>query len=128
MAKVVTNQAKNTMLDRYGNLSGPPAAIQSLSVDDSTTALSAGTTTLGSPTNLATDDFDSISRSGQTVTITSTFAVGVANFTHRRLVVHNAAAASVTGTSATVQFGHDQQTIIKNSTTQVTYTVQIIVS
>lgn len=125
MAKFVTNLCRQVLLDRGGDL-GSVEAFQSLSVDDSNTLGSASTTTLGSPTNLAVDDFDSISRSGQTLTVTASFAAGVANFTHKRLIVHNLAAASVTGTSASVMYGHDQQTNQKNSSTSLTYTVELI--
>lgn len=115
------------MLDRYADINGPPAALQSVSVDDSTTALSSATTTLSSPSNLAAV-VASASRSSQTVTLTATFGTGVANFTHKRIVVHNVVAGSVTGTSATVQFGHDQQSITKDSTMSITYTVALAVS
>ncbi len=126
MAKFVTNLCRQVLLDRGGSIGGPPAAFQSLSVDDSDTLGGTSTTTLSSPTNVAADDFDSISRSGQTLTITASYAAGVANFTHKRIIVHNAAAASVTGTSATVMYGHDQQTNIKNSSTALTYSVQLV--
>lgn len=125
-AKIIVTQGKNVLLDRGFALSGPPAAIQSGSVDDSTTTLTAGTTTLGSPSNFAADDFDTASRSGLTVTVTFSFGTAAANFTHRRIVIHNVAAASVTGTSATVICGHDQQSIVKNSSTQITYTFQLL--
>lgn len=128
MAKIVTNIGKQVILDRAFSLSGPPAAILCGSVDDSTTLLAASTTTLSSPSNFNADDFDSVSRSGQTVTVTFSFGTSVANYTHKRLVLHNIAAASVTGTSANVIGGHDQQSIAKNSSTTVTYTMQLILA
>ena len=126
MAKVVALQAKNVMLDRYANIGGPPAHPQAMSVDDSTDAFGPSTTTLGSPANLAAAGFDSVTRSGQTLTFVATFATGVANFIHKRICVHNAAPGAVTGVSATFQFGHDQQSIQKNNQTQLTYTVQLV--
>lgn len=125
MAKIVADKGRQVMLDRYANIGGPPSAPLSGSVDDSTTLLSAATTTLGSPANFAADDFDSISRSGQTLTVTFSFASGATAFTHRRLVIHNAAAAAVTGTSASVQYGHDQQSVVVTGTA-VTYSVELI--
>lgn len=124
MAKRFTNQARQVLLDRWANINGPPAAVQSMSVDDSTTLLNDSTTNLGSPANLAAVAFDSLTRSGQTLTAVATFGTGAANFTHRRIVLHNIASGSVTGTSATVMIGHDQQTINKNSSTSIAYSMQ----
>lgn len=126
MAKFVTNLCRQVMLDRAGSINGPPGAFQSVSVDDSNTLGGVGTTTLGSPTNLAADDFDSISRSGQTLTVTASFDAATANFTHKRIIVHNVAAASVTGVSASVMYGHDQQSNQKNSSTAVTYSLELV--
>lgn len=123
MAKVFGNAARNALLDRWGNISGPPNPLLSMSVDDSTTALAVTTTTLSSPTNLTAVAFDSLTRVNQTLTAVATFAAGVANYTHRRIILHNIAAGSVTGTSASFQLGHDQQTIVKNSSTAITYSV-----
>lgn len=129
MAKQVTDLGKQVSQDRLFSLGTPPTQIISASVDDSTTALSSSTTTLGSPTNLSAVAFDALPvRSGQTVTATFTFPVGSANFTHKRIVLHNIAFGSVTGTSATVMCGHDAQSIIKNSTVAITYTVALLLS
>jgi hypothetical protein len=125
MAKVVTDQARGVALDRYGNISGPPAALQSGSVDDSAVVFGTGTTNLGNPVNLAAAAFDSISRAGNVLTVTFTLGTGVANFIHKRIAVHNAAAGAVTGASNTVQYGHDQQSVQKTNTTSISYSLQL---
>lgn len=129
MAKVFSNQCRQVMLDRFANISGPPTALLCGAVDDTSGAtLSTSTTNLGSPANLAAASFDSLTRSGQTLTAVFTFAAGVATFTHRRISTHNIAAGSLTGTANAFMVGHDQQTIVKDASTAVTYSVDHVLS
>lgn len=90
--------------------------VQVMSADDSATALTSGTTTLGSPTN----EFDAArdatpTESGQTIIFVMTIPTGSGNFTIRRLIEHDDTAANVTGTSSTVFGGVDNQTLAKTS-------------
>lgn len=97
--------------------------VRTMSADDSATTLTAGTTTLGSPTNEADQAFDATpTESGQTIIFTVTFATGVANFTIRRLIEHDDTTTNVTGTSATVVSGVDSQQITKNSDFSAAFT------
>lgn len=116
MASIIVNRGLQTIVGRASGTADGFAAWQSISVDDSATALTAGTTTLGSPVNVETNDFDATpTRSAQTVTHLVTFTTAEANFEIKRIVIHNAAAASVTGASTTVVAGVDGQSITKTS-------------
>lgn len=128
MAKVVSTLAKQVMQDRYAGINGPPSAPQSLSVDDSTTLFTAATTSLGAASNRSVANFDSITRSGSTLTFVASFSASVANFRHRRIAIHNLPAVDVSDTSASFQMGHDQQDIQKNSQTGLIYTMQLVQS
>lgn len=109
-------QSTNYSVSRY---------IQVMSVDDSVTALAAGTTTLGSPTN----EFDAVfnstpTESGQTITCIMTIPTGSGNFTIRRLCEHDDTATNVTGSSTTLVSGVDAQTLTKTSDFSLAVTKQ----
>lgn len=90
--------------------------IQTMSVDDSVTALIAGATTLGSPANEFDAVFDSTpTESGQTITCVMTIPTGSGNFTIRRFCEHDDTAANVTGSSTTLCSGVDAQSVTKTS-------------
>lgn len=125
MATLVFTRGIQVMVGRLSSTADGFAALQSVSVDDSSTALSAGTTSLGSPTNLAVRNFDATpTRSNMTVTHEVTFPTTEANFTIRRIVIHNAAAASVNGTSTTACMGIDSQQLTKTSDFSVKFTLR----
>lgn len=91
---IVTN-GKNLVLDRLFGLAGPPAAIAGVGVGTDSTAAAVGQTQLnpsvaGSVLIQAPDA--GTARSGQTVTIKSTFGTGVANFTWNEAGLFNGTA------------------------------------
>lgn len=119
MASIVTSLGLLT-LGRHGfHSTGYSASryFQTMSVDDSATSLTAGTTTLGSPTNMFDAAFDSAPTETGTATIVCvmTIPTGSGNFNGKRFVEHNDTAANVTGTSATVCSGVDNQSLQKSS-------------
>lgn len=103
-----------------------------MSVDDSTVAFTDTDTALddgGVVSNEADVDFDATpTRSGQTVSHVATFGTGVANFTIKRIALHNAAAASVTTASDTLVAGLDGQTFGKTSSFSITFTLNVLYS
>ena len=97
-----------------------------MAVDDSGTAFAAGTTTLGSPTNLFDQAFDSApTRSGQVVTHVTTIAAGNGNFTIQRVSLHDDTVANVTGTSTTVVAGIDGLSLTKTSDFSLSITLKL---
>lgn len=129
MARLIVNQGLQVELDRLFAINGPPAAIQSMSVDDATGAFAAGNTKLNDGagfTQLVAQAFDSTAtRSAQTVSATTTYATGVANFTIRRVALHFAASGSVTASSTTLFGGVDGQSITKTSDFSLAITLQV---
>jgi hypothetical protein len=129
MAKLIVDRGLQVIGGRASNTADAFLEIDSISVDDSSTAFAATDTALnsgGAVTNEADANFDSTpTRSGQVITHVATFATGVANFTIRRIALHNAAAASVTSSSTTLVAGIDGQSITKTSDFSVTITVKI---
>lgn len=91
--------------------------IQVMSVDDSSTALIASATTLGSPTNLYDAAFDATPTETLPATIVCvmTIPTGSGNFTIRRLCEHDDTAGNVTGSSTTLCSGVDAQALTKTS-------------
>jgi hypothetical protein len=129
MAAIIFNRGLQVIGGRASNTADAFAALQSISVDDSSTAFAATDTALnsgGAVTNEADVDFDSTpTRSSQTVTHLGTFGTGVANFTIRRVAIHNAAAASVTTSSTSLVAGIDGQSLTKTSDFSMTFTMSI---
>lgn len=126
MASIIVNRGLQVIGGRASNTADSFDYIRSMSVDDSAVAFTATDTTLGSPTNEADADFDTTpTRSAQTVTHVATFGTGVANFNIKRIALHNAAAASVTGSSTTLCAGIDGQSLTKTSDFSMTITVKI---
>lgn len=96
---MIVNSGKNLALDRLFSLSGPPAAIGSVGVGTDSTAAAVGQTQLnpsvaGSVLIQTADG--GTSRTGQVVTIQSTFGTGVANFNWNEAGLFN---GNVNGTS-----------------------------
>lgn len=126
MASKIVNRGLQVTGGRLSSTADAFAALQSMAVDDSSTAFIASHTTLLSPTNLAVNAFDATpTRSAQTVTHLCTFTTAQANFTIRRISLHNAAFGSVTGASVTLYGGVDGQSITKTSDFSVTFTLRI---
>lgn len=126
MASIIVNRGLQVIAGRASSTSDSFAAVQSMAVDDSATSFLATDTSLGSPSNVAAKAFDSTpSRSSQTVTHVATFATTDANFTVRRISLHNEVAGSVTGASTTLFSGIDSQSITKTSDFSMTITINI---
>lgn len=129
MASRIVNRGLQVIGGRASSTADAFAAIASMSVDDSTVAFAAGDTALnsgGAVTNEADLDFDATpTRSNQTVSHTATFGTGAANFTIRRIALHNAAAASVSTSSTTLVAGIDGQSLAKTSDFTLAITVSI---
>lgn len=129
MASRIVNRGLQVIGGRASNTVDAFAAILSMSVDDSSTAFAAGDTALnsgGAVTNEADLDFDATpTRSSQTVSHIATFGTGSANFTIRRIALHNAAAASVSTSSVTLVAGIDGQSLAKTTDFTLAITVRI---
>jgi hypothetical protein len=129
MASRIVNRGLQVIGGRASNTADAFVEIDSMSVDDSATAFAAGDTALnsgGAVTNEADLDFDATpTRSSQTVSHVATFGTGAANFTIRRIALHNAAAASVTTSSTTLVAGIDGQSLAKTSDFTLAITVRI---
>lgn len=128
MASIVVNQGLQRIGINASQATGYAAGryIRSMAVDDSATAFTATTTTLGSPTNEADVDLDSTpSIAAQTVTHVATFGTGVANFNIKRISLHDDTAANVTGSSSTLVAGIDGQSLTKTSDFSMTITVTV---
>lgn len=129
MASLIVNRGLQVIGGRASNTADAFLEIDSMSVDDSATAFAAGDTALnsgGAVTNEADLDFDATpTRSSQTVSHVATFGTGAANFTIRRIALHNAAAASVSTSSTTLVAGIDGQSLAKTSDFTLAITVRI---
>ena len=131
MAAKIVNQGLNRIADTASQTSGYSAAryIRTMAIDDSSSAFAAGTTTLGSPSNLYDAAFDATpTRSGQVVSHVMTVPTGSGNFTIRRVSLHDDTAANVTGSSTTLVGGIDGLSLGKTSDFTVTLTVRITYS
>ena len=131
MASKITNQGLLRIGRQASESTGYDAArnIQTMSVDDSASAFVAGDTTLGSPANQADQVLDATpTESSQTISHVCTFATGAANFTIRRISLHDDVAASVSGSSSTLVGGIDGQSITKTSDFTLAITVTIAYS
>ena len=133
MAAVIANRGLLRIGQQASESTNYNAArnIQVMSVDDSSTAFSAATTSLGSPSNVFDLAFDSTpTESGQTISHVATVPTGSGNFTIRRIAMHDDTATNVTGSSTTFVCGVDGQALTKTSdfsmqiTLKLTYTDQ----
>lgn len=126
MASLTVNRGLQVIAGRASNTADAFAAIQVMSVDDSSTAFTATDTTLGGPTNEFDAAFDATpTRSAQTVTHVMTVPTGSGNFTIRRIALHNDTATNVTGTSITLCAGIDGQSLAKTSAFSLAITIQM---
>ena len=128
MAAIVVDQGLNRIADTASQTSGYSASryIRTMAIDDSATAFTAVTTTLGSPSNLYDQAFDSApTRSGQVVTHVTTIAAGNGNFTIRRTSLHDDTTANVTGSSTTLVAGIDGLSLTKTSDFTLSLTLRL---
>lgn len=124
MASIIVTRGLQVIGGRASNSPDNFAAIQTIVVDDRAVAFAAGDTTLGSPTNFFAKAA-TVTRSGQQITHTVTFATGEANFTIRRISLHNAVPGDVTGTSVTLCSGIDAQSLVKTANFTLTISVRL---
>lgn len=126
MAAIITNRGLQVIAGRASNTSDGFLEIDTMSVDDRAVAFAAGDTQLGAPANEFDKAFDAPpTRAGQVVSHLSTFATGEANFTIRRVALHNEIPANVSGTSATLVAGIDGQSLTKTSDFSLAITVKL---
>lgn len=105
--------------------------IRTISVDDSSVAIAATDDALddgGAVTNQTDVASDAATRSGQTITHSGTFGTGVANFTIRRITLHDDTTTNVTTSSTTLVGGVDGQSFTKTSDFTFTPTIKITYS
>lgn len=129
MADQVVTQGLQRIADTASQTSGYSASrfIRTFSVDDSATALTAGTTNAGSPSNFFDQAFDATpTRSSLTVSHVTSLAAADAAFTHRRLMLHDDTVANVTGASNTIVAGIDGLSITKPSNVPFSYTFDLV--
>lgn len=105
MSNIVLNKGLQVALGRLFNTADAFAAVQAMSADDSAVAPTATDTAAnsgGAITNFFAQTFDSTpTRSGQVITWVATVAASNANYTWKRIFIHNAASGSVTASSTT---------------------------
>ena len=104
--------------------------IQTMSVDDSTTAFASTHTALntgGAVSNEFDAAFDSTpTRSSQTITHIMTIPTGSGNFTIKRVALHDDTATNVTTSSTTLVAGIDGQSLTKTSDFTLAITVNLL--
>lgn len=106
------------------------AAVQTMAVDNDTTHAWAATDTAintsRTAASFAAQAFDATpTRSGQTISMTTTFGTGTANFTIGGISLHNAAAGSVSLVSVTLYGGISQQSIQKTVSFSLAITIKV---
>lgn len=126
MASIIVNRGLQVIGGRASNTADAFTEILSMAVDDRAVSITATDTALGSPTNVFAKAFDATpTRSSQTITHITTFAISEGNFDWKRITLHNAAAGSVNGTSTTLVAAVDNQSLTKNSDFSIQVTLKI---
>lgn len=102
-----------------------------MSTDDSASNFAATDTALNTsrtaPSNVYAQNFDATpTRSSQTISMTTTLATGVSNYTIKGIALHNITSASVSASSTTLFAGIAGQSITKNSTFSLAITLQVV--
>lgn len=128
MASLIVNQGLQ-FIGELASFVTPPGRIQTMSVDDATGAFAAANTKLNDAAGF-TQEFDAAfdsnpTRSGQTITHVMTVPTGSGNFTIRRIALHNASAATVDGTTATLVGGVDGQALTKTADFSLAITMRL---
>lgn len=104
--------------------------LMTMSVDDNSSNFAAADTALNTSRGAITNEADQLldalaSIASQTISFTTTFATGTANFVHRGLAWHDDTATNVTTSSTTLLAGIAGQSITKSSSFSLAYTGQI---
>jgi hypothetical protein len=107
--------------------------IQTMCVDDNSNAFAATDADLDRAGSLTITNHHDVTiatptRSGQVISHVGTFASGVANFTIRRISLHDNAIGSVDASSDTLVAGIDGQTFAKTSDFSLVFTLTITYS
>lgn len=138
MAALVTNSGLQRIGVQASQASGSGVTyasdrhIQVMSVDDSTNAIVATDDAAndgGAITNFFDKVFDATpTRTGEVISHVCTLAAGEANFTIRRILLHDDDAGTVSASSTTLVGGIDGQALTKTSDFSLTITVTITYS
>jgi hypothetical protein len=129
MARLIVNQGLQVIGQRASAVNGPPAAIQTMMVDNLTAAANSFLATHTALTNAAavgnsaSATFSSAVSSAQTIQHNSLFGTAAANFTIGRVSLHNS--ATPTASSASLIGGIDQQSIAKTTDFSLSIEVDI---
>lgn len=129
MANLIVTQGLGFAADILAGINGPPAKVQSMSVDDGG-AFAAGNTKLNDGagfTQFVAVAMDATfpSRAGAVLSFQGTFSTSQGNFGIKRVALHNIAFGSVTASSATLFGGVDTQSLTKTSDFSLTLKVNI---
>lgn len=129
MAKIVVNNGLQ-IIGKRGSGVDASAALQTMAWDNRNVAFAAGDNSLGSPTNMQANAFDSAPTiAAQTVTHLGTLTSGQLNGIHiYRVSLHNTAAASTNGTSTGLCAGIDALDTLKTDDFALQDTVKIAYS
>lgn len=116
MASIIVNRGLQMVGNRASGITGAnSSAVVTMVVDSKTGTIDAANTTIAASTYRA-KAFDSTpTRSAQTVSHLCTYTATQANFTIRRITLHNLAAASVTSGSSSLIGGVDGQAFTKTT-------------
>ena len=128
MAKVVATQAHERTADQLFQTTGADAAryFRTISVDDSASAFTAGTTDLGSPANEYDADATAAEVSNGRKRLTIVIPAGSGNFNIKRVAVHDDTAANVSGSSSTFAYGFSGHSVTKDANTELTVSLDLI--
>lgn len=131
MAAIVVNQGLQTIGERASFVTPTFGRIQTISVDDQSSAFLATDQDLDRAGGLTvTNMFDQAispdpTRSSQTISHITTIPTGSGNFTIRRIALHNDTAANVSTSSNTLVAGVDGQSLTKTSDFTITFTLKL---
>lgn len=124
MAALVVNRGLQMIANRASGITGSnSSAVVSMVVDSSTAAFAAGNTTIAASTKQAKAFDATPTRSNQTVSHITTYTATQANFTIRRVSLHNLTAASVSSNSASLVGGIDGQSFTKTNSFTLEITI-----
>ena len=127
MARLVVNAGLQVIGQRASNINGPPAAIQTMALDNDTAATGSFLAThtalsnRAGATTIATQTFSLAQSSAQTVQHFSLYGTAAANFQIGRVSLHNSATPTLS--SASLIGGIDQQSLTK--TTDFTLQIEV---
>lgn len=126
MAELVVNRGLQMIGNRASGITGANStALATMVADSKASAFAAGNTTIAASTFKAKAFSSTPTRSNQTVSHVTTFTTTEANFTIRRLSLHNLAAASVSSNSTSLIAGIDGQAFTKTTSFSLTPTLDL---